>query len=73
MPGAALDRVLRRLLQRDEERGRQLERLSEAADAIAAHQASLQASVDGLTHQLEQARSTQAVSLPLNRVVHRAL
>lgn len=62
MPGAALDRVLQRLLLHDEERGRQLGRLADAVDAIAAQQASLQASVEGLTHQLEQASNTRAVA-----------
>ena len=70
LPGAALDRVLQQLLlrdeergrqldqllQRDEERGRQLRQLTEAWDAMEAQQASLKAGLDGLTHQLEQAR-----------------
>ena len=56
MPGAALDRMLQHLLQRDEEGSRELERLAEAVDAVAAQQASLHASIDGLKHQLEQAR-----------------
>ena len=61
MPGAALDRVLQQLLKQDDERSRQLARLAEAVDAVAAQQASLTASVDGLKHQLEQARARRSV------------
>ncbi len=61
MPGAALDGVLQRLLQRDDERGRQLERLADAVDAVVAQQASLHASVDGIKHQLEQASTRGSV------------
>jgi hypothetical protein len=69
LPGAALDRVLQQLLLQDEERDRQMRqllqqdqdrsvqlgRLAEALTAMQGQQASLQAGLDGLTHQLEQA------------------
>ncbi len=61
MPGAALDAVLQRLLQHDEERSGQLGQLVEAVDAVAARQASLHASVDGIKHQLEQASTRASV------------
>ena len=73
MPGAALDSVLQHLLKQDGIRGRQLEQLAEAVDAVAAQQASLHASVDGIKNQLEQARNRGSVLAPSVELASQAL